>query len=190
MPYVGRSDESYSESGIAYAGAHVDIFGEHFAESSDPVIYLAGKTHVESSWGELLQLYFSAADAAGCEKRRHGIVDGFLSVGERIVRSVGSAVAVERILFKSACGGLEVVGRNHAVGVEEHEPSSAGPFNTVVAGNGPTFVFLIEVPHVEAACGGIVGHIFARSGRAVFDEYEFEVSGSLPEQTLTEIANF
>ena len=99
---------------------------------------------------------------------------------------IGASEAVERVVGQRMFEGGEVCGRNHAVGVEKHKVVACGAFHAVVAGNGASFVFLVEVFYFEACCRRCFGLRAAWLGGAVFHQYHFEVACCLqlqaPEQ--------
>ncbi len=145
VPHVCRTYKDGPEACTGDSLAHVDVFGEHFAESAYTIVDISGESHVECARCEFLKSHFAATYAAGCEKRGHGIVDCLLGVGETAVGGIRPSEAVAGRFAQLFGKGGEIVGRNHAVGIEKHEPSSACFFHACIAGNGAAFVFLIII---------------------------------------------
>lgn len=109
VPYPCFGEQSAAFPCFENADGEVDVLAEtHLRESSQFHIYVAPDSHIEGAWVELVELLLATPDASGGEERRHGIGDGLLCVGERIVGTVRSAESIGRFAVELVADGLQI----------------------------------------------------------------------------------
>lgn len=172
-------EQAAAASGLEYAYAEVYILAEaHAGEAAEAGVDIAADAHVERAGIEFVELFPSAAYAAGGEEARHGVGDGLLGVGERWVGAVGTAEGVGRLAFQFVVNGLQIALWQYDVRVEHDEPFAFRPFGAVVAalsGSGIGLCVIADVqPPVISVC-----HVAAVDRRAILNDDDLEVAQRL-----------
>ncbi len=97
MPNPRLGKQSTAATGFENTNREVDIFSEaHLGEPSEPCINIATNAHIERTGIEFVEFFLAAAYSTRSKKGRHRIRNGFLRIGKRGVRTVGTAESIGR----------------------------------------------------------------------------------------------
>lgn len=119
-------------------------------KAADPLIHLARQTHVKRTGVEsAAQRLLFAPNAARRKRRSHGVADGLLHRVEVRTGRIRTAVQVVSVLIQVIINGLEVMGRNDAVGVENHEVVALRLIKTEIARKTLSTIVFEEIPDVQ-----------------------------------------
>src|SRR3712207_1882776 len=76
----------------------IDVLSKaHLAESAQTHVSITAYAHIERTGIKFIELLFSTANAACREDTCHGVRNGFLHIGKRIVGFVGTTKSVGRL---------------------------------------------------------------------------------------------
>ena len=176
--------------GLEDANGEIDVLAEaHLGESLEPLIHLFLDAHVEGSGVELIHFFLPPTDSAGGEEACHGVGDGLLNVGERLVGAVGSAkgVAVGRRQF--LVHGLKIPLRNHDIGVENDEPFALRALRAVVTTLSGAAVVLVIVVDIQLFS---ISFAYFPTGicRSVLHDEHLKIAGLLAGEALQKLFYF
>ena len=172
-PCFGK--QAASASGLEDTDGEIDIFAEaHLGKTVELQVDIPADAHVEGAGIELVQFLLATPDASGGEEAGHGVADGLLCVGKRVVCPVGTAESVSRFALQFLFDGGEIAFGHHHVRVQHDKIFTPGPFCAVVAahaGSGVGFheILQVQLPLIFFADIG-AGHL-----RTVFYNNHFEV---------------
>ena len=117
------------------------------------------------------------------------MVYGFLGRRERGIGGIGASETVERLAVERCGEYCKIVGRNHAVGVEEYEIVAFGAFHAVVARYRASLVVLEKIFHRDTS-GIFLRHVAAWLRRTILDEHHLEIARLLRVEAFEQVAHF
>ena len=98
VPHPRIGEQTAGVAGTEDADGEVDVLAierhlreTRLREATELEVGLATDAEVEGAGVELVQLLLASTDATSGKERRHGVGDGLLDVGERLVGCIGTA---------------------------------------------------------------------------------------------------
>ena len=179
---ISRTYQRDAEPGLPYSGRHVDILGEHFAETSHLIIYLAREAHVECPRNKLFHTDFSATDSTGGQEGGHGKVYGLLSGSKRFVCGIRASETVHGFSVKFTRKHLEIIFGNYTIAVEKHEIITARMLHAMITCYRTPFILLKKITDVDPL-GCLDGFPARKSGAIFYNHYLKILQGLIFETT-------
>ena len=103
--------------------------------------------------------------------------------------AVGPAKGIAGARLQFVFHGLDIVRRQHGIGVEDQHILSLSPFYTIIAALPRAGVRFQVIMHVEAV-GIFLHNAFAGHRRAIFNHHYLEVAVGLRAKALEEFVHF
>lgn len=127
-----------------------------------------GNPHVKTAWMESTHMSFIAPYSPGGERRSHGIANGFLDGGERLMGLIRAAIGIQPVFFERLVNRLHVVAWDDTIRIKNNQVIALSPFESIIPAKTLSAVFFIEVFNDEFIgkrfCDIFTGHI-----RAIFN---------------------
>ncbi len=181
-PRIGEKTTSIAT--FKNTDTEVDIFPEaHFRESPQSFIHFATNPHIEATRIKLVHLLFSATDTACCKKGSHRVVDSFLNIRKRIVRTVGTTERVGRRSLKLLLYRVKISFGQNDIRVQYDKIFSFASLRSVVTGLPRSGIGFREILDVQPICIPIC-HFLTRDGRTIFNNNYFKIFKTLYSETL------
>ena len=145
--------------------------------------YLAKDAHIKTARIEFIHLLLAPTNASCSKKGSHRVADSLLHRREAFVSSVWSAPGITFLALQFSIDFFQIIGRQHAIAVEEDEELALAVFSTEVASLSGPAILLCVITQRELAC--IAMHnVFARQARTVLHDDDLVVLESLSAQAL------
>ena len=129
VPHPCRGKQPAWESGLEDADTEINVLAEpHLGEPAQFQIGIAPDAHVEGTGIELVEFLLTPTDSARGEETGHGVGDGLLNVGKRLVCAVGTSKSVRSCGVQLAAYRSHVALWQYHIRVEYNQPFAFGTF--------------------------------------------------------------
>jgi alkylation response protein AidB-like acyl-CoA dehydrogenase len=154
-----------------------------FPHSGEPVaprffIHLPGDTHVETAGMKSPDMIFTAAYPPGCQRRRHGITDGFLQRRKVRMAAIRPAPCIHRIPGQRHAYGFKIAGGNDTIRIKYNKKITFGTLKPVIPAESLSAVFFTVIVNVQFI-PEFLYLVSARQHGTVFHNNDFKMGVSL-----------
>ncbi|MNV73914.1 hypothetical protein D3C71_1670890 [compost metagenome] len=133
-------------------------------------------------------MFFIASDTTCSKGGSHGITDGFLYRGKRLVCRIWSTVSIQFVFKQIVLYNFQVVFRNQTVGIKDHEVISFSPFKAIVPGKTLPCIGFEEVLYIQRVLI-FLDNCLCVLGRTIFNHQHFKLRISLTGKRTQQLVN-
>ena len=161
----------------------------HLRKASQFLINILPHSHIETTWIELVQLLFPSTDTSRSKERSHGIVNGLLHIGKRIMSPVRTAECIRLLPLEFSLNLLQISFRENTIRIQYQHIFSISSLHPIVTGLSGTGIHFIIIMYSQTV-GIFVHHILTRYSRTILHYNHFKVTKCLSCQTIKQFIHF